>query len=136
LTLAAGILVPTDGVITVLGDPIRRPGPHPKLAFLSQDRPLYRKFTVEEMLHFGRAMNIHFDDHHARRLITESDIPLTARTGTLSGGQRTRVAPALALGRRPVVLLLDEPLAALDPLARTQVMQTLMAEAVDTELPS
>src|SRR6476620_6490101 len=58
MALATGILAPTDGVIKVLGDPIRRPGPHPKLAFLSQDRPLYRRFTVEEMLHFGRAMNV------------------------------------------------------------------------------
>ena len=132
MALAAGILAPTTGVIKVLGDPIRHRGPHPKLAFLSQDRPLYRRFTVDEMLHFGRAMNDQFDDHYARRLITESDIPLTARTGTLSGGQRTRVALALALGRRPAVLLLDEPLAALDPLARVQVMQTLMAEVVDT----
>jgi ABC-2 type transport system ATP-binding protein len=132
MALATGILAPTTGVVKVSGDSIRHRGPHPKLAFLSQDRPLYKRFTVEEMLHFGRSMNDHFDDHYARRLITESDIPLTARTGALSGGQRTRLALALTLGRRPAVLLLDEPLAALDPLARTQVMQTLMAEVVDS----
>jgi hypothetical protein len=55
---------------------------------------LYRKFTVEEMLHFGRAMNDHFDDHYARRLITESDIPLTARTGSLSRWWATKTAVA------------------------------------------
>jgi ABC-2 type transport system ATP-binding protein len=132
MAMATGILAPTTGVVKVLGSPTRPRGPHPKLAFLSQDRPLYRRFTVEEMLHFGRAMNRDFDDHYARRIITESGTPLTARAGTLSGGQRTQLALALALGRRPAVLLLDEPLAALDPLARVQVMQTLMAEVVDT----
>ena len=101
MALATGILAPTTGVIKVLGDSIRHRGPHPKLAFLSQDRPLYKRFTVDEMLHFGRSMNDHFDDHYARRLITESDIPLTARTGTLSGGQRTEARAGARPGPSP-----------------------------------
>lgn len=132
MALAAGIATPTTGSIAVLGSVARGRGPHPKLAFLSQDQPLYRRFTVDEMLHFGRAMNGHWDERYARRLIQDCGIPFNARISTLSGGQRTRVALALALGRRPAVLLLDEPLASLDPLARLEVMQTLLAETADT----
>ncbi|MET0865993.1 MAG: ABC transporter ATP-binding protein [Nakamurella sp.] len=132
MALAAGILAPTTGSIAVLGEAAHRRGPHPKLAFLSQDQPLYRRFTVEEMLHFGRSMNGYWDDLYARRLIQDCGIPFNARISTLSGGQHTRVALALALGRRPAALLLDEPLASLDPLARLEVMQTLLAEVVDT----
>lgn len=132
MSLATGILRPTTGSVSVLGEPVGFRGPHRKLAFVSQDHPLYRRFTVEEMLHFGAAMNDSWDGGYARRLIDGCDVPLTARVGTLSGGQRTRVALTLALSRRPAVVLLDEPLASLDPLARTEVMQTLMAEVVDT----
>jgi len=132
LTLAAGIATATTGSIAVLGDVTGGRGPHSRLAFLSQDQPLYRRFTVEEMLHFGRAMNGRWDESYARRLIQDCAIPFAARIGTLSGGQRTRVALALALGRRPAALLLDEPLASLDPLARLEVMQALLAEVVDT----
>ena len=132
MALAAGIATPTTGSIAVLGSVAGGRGPHPKLAFLSQDQPLYRRFTVDEILHFGRAMNGQWDDRYARRLIQDCGIPLNARISTLSGGQRTRVALALALGRRPAALLLDEPLASLDPLARLEVMQTLLAETADT----
>jgi len=132
MALAAGIATPTTGSIAVLGSVARGRGPHPKLAFLSQDQPLYRRFIVDEMLHFGRAMNGHWDERYARRLIQDCGIPFNARISTLSGGQRTRVALALALGRRPAALLLDEPLASLDPLARLEVMQTLLAETADT----
>lgn len=132
MSLAAGLMRPTSGRVEVLGNVIAAHGPHPRLAFLSQDHPLYRRFTVEEMLHFGRAMNAHWDDLYARRLVRECDIPMTARTESLSAGQRARVALALALGRRPAVLLLDEPLAALDPLARTQVLRTLLGEVAST----
>lgn len=69
MALATGILAPTTGVIKVLGSPITHRGPHPKLAFLSQDKPLYRRFTVDEMLHFGRATNGNWDDHDARRTL-------------------------------------------------------------------
>ena len=132
MSLAGGILRPTTGSISVLGDPVAVRGPHPKLAFVSQNQPLYRRFTVEEMLHFGAAMNDKWDSGYARRLIDGCNVPLTAKVQTLSGGQRTRVALALALSRRPAVVLLDEPLASLDPLARTEVMQTLLAEVADT----
>jgi len=134
MSLATGIVRPTTGSVNVLGERVGFRGPHPRLALVSQDQPLYRRFTVEEMLHFGAAMNGSWDSGYARRLTNGCDVPLTARVQTLSGGQRTRVALALALSRRPAVVLLDEPLASLDPLARTEVLQTLMAEVVDTDI--
>jgi ABC-2 type transport system ATP-binding protein len=120
--LAAGVLTPTSGQVRV----------HQRLALLAQDKPLYRRFTVAEMLRAGASMNPDWDSAYATRLVEEADVPQQARIGTLSGGQRTRVALAMALGRRPELVMLDEPLSDLDPLARKEVMQTLMAEVADT----
>ncbi|MGH3621412.1 MAG: ATP-binding cassette domain-containing protein, partial [Sciscionella sp.] len=132
MALAAALLRPTTGTIHVLGEQPGRLGTHQKLGLLAQRKPLYRGFTVADMLHAGRALNPSWDDGYARRLVDEAGVPLTARVGTLSGGQRTRVALALAFGRRPELLMLDEPLADLDPLARTEVMQTVLAEVAET----
>lgn len=120
--LAAGVLTPTSGQVRV----------HQRLALLAQDKPLYRRFTVAEMLRAGASMNPDWDSAYATRLVEEADVPMRARIGTLSGGQRTRVALAMALGRRPGLVMLDEPLSDLDPLARKEVLQTLMAEVADT----
>jgi ABC-2 type transport system ATP-binding protein len=130
--LATGLIRPSSGTIRVLGETPGPGGAHPRLAFLSQDKPLFRRFTVAEMLRVGQAMNADWDSAYARRLVDEAGVTLDARISTLSGGQRTRVALALAMGRRPDLVLLDEPLADLDPLARREVMQTLMAEVAET----
>jgi ABC-2 type transport system ATP-binding protein len=122
LHLTNGLLTPTTGHVRA----------HQKLAFLGQDKPLYRRFTVAEMLRAGASMNPDWDNAYATKLVEEADVPMRARIGTLSGGQRTRVALAVALGRRPQLIMLDEPLSDLDPLARKEVMQTLLAEVADT----
>jgi len=122
MALATGLVNATEGTVRVLGKP----------GFLSQGKPLYQSFTVEEMLHAGRALNPDWDDAYARRLVEEANVPFDAKIRTLSGGQRTRVALAVTLGRRPEVVLLDEPLADLDPLARQEVMQALLAEVAET----
>lgn len=132
MALATALLAPTTGTIRVLGEQPGRRGTHRRLGFLAQSKPLYRTFTVAEMLRATRALNPGWDDGYARRLVEEAGVPLNARIDTLSGGQRTRVALALAFGTRPELIMLDEPLAELDPLARTEVMQTVLAEVAET----
>ena len=132
MALSTGLLRPTEGAVQVFGNVPGAGGTDPELAFLAQDKPLYRRFTVDEMLRAGRALNPRWDHAYAVRLVQDAGVNPNARVGTLSGGQRTRVALALALGRRPQLLMLDEPLADLDPLAREEVMQTVMAEVAET----
>jgi ABC-2 type transport system ATP-binding protein len=127
--LITGLLRPTTGEITVFGDRPTGKGLHPAVSYLAQQKPLYQNFTVTETLKLGARTNPTWDQRYAEYLVKQAAVPLDATVGTLSGGQRTRVALALALGKRPGLLLLDEPLADLDPLARETVLRTLITEA-------
>ncbi|MFJ7293167.1 ABC transporter ATP-binding protein [Streptomyces collinus] len=130
LALAAGLLRPTDGSITVLGG--APAASRERLAYVAQNKPLHPQLTVNGTLRLGRDLNPRrWDAGVAERIVAEGDLDPGARIRSLSGGQRTRVALALALGKRPELLLLDEPMADLDPLARHQLMATLMADAAD-----
>ncbi|GHH28152.1 ABC transporter ATP-binding protein [Streptomyces lanatus] len=130
LSLAAGLQKPTDGTLTVLGH--APAAVRERLAYVAQDKPLHPQLTVDDTLRYGRELNPgRWDDRVAERIVDEGDLDRDARVRTLSGGQRTRVALALALGKRPELLLLDEPMADLDPLARHQLMATLMADAAE-----
>jgi len=127
LHLATGLLEPSAGSIEVLGrTPARDRELLPLVGFVAQDVPLYRTFTVRDMLEFGRHLNDRWDGAMASGRMDRLNIPLDQRVGHLSGGQRAQVALALALAKRPRVLLLDEPLASLDPLARREFLQGLM----------
>lgn len=132
MRIATGLLRPASGEIRVLGQAPGKRGTNRQLAFLAQDKPLYKGFTVEEMLRAGAELNPVWDDQYARRLVRDADVPLNAKIGTLSGGQRTRIALAIAMGRRPELVMLDEPLADLDPIARQDVMHALLAEVAET----
>jgi len=130
LSLAAGLLPPTDGTLSVLGQ--APAAVRARIAYVAQDKPLHLQLTIADTLRFGRELNPgRWDDRVAERIVAEGDLEPDARIRTLSGGQRTRVALALALGKRPELLLLDEPMADLDPLARHQLMATLMADAAE-----
>jgi len=134
MSLIAGISAATSGSLRVHGEPVSKGTPGPRVAILAQDKPLYRDFSVRDMLRFGRSTNQVWDQQRALSWLRRFDIPLDRRCGRLSGGQRAQVALAVALGSRPAVLLLDEPLANLDPVARTDVTGELMAEAAEADL--
>lgn len=127
LHLTAGLLRPTTGEVTVFG---RSPQKQlllllDRVGFVAQDTPLYGGFTVAEMLEFGRRLNGRWDHGAVEERVRRHKIPFEQRIGQLSGGQRSQVALALALGKRPELLLLDEPVARLDPLARREFLQGL-----------
>jgi ABC-2 type transport system ATP-binding protein len=133
LRLVVGLLEPTAGAVRTFGAPAGKTADTlAKVAFLAQDKPLYDTFTVEDMLRFGRHLNPSWDDEFARARLAELDIPLRRRTGKLSGGQQAQVALTVALAKRPKLLVLDEPLANLDPLARHDVMRGLMSAVADS----
>ncbi|MET9416496.1 ABC transporter ATP-binding protein [Streptomyces klenkii] len=129
--LATGLLRPTSGELRVFGAEPGTPAARDRTAFLAQDKPLYPRFTVDDTLRFGRELNSDWDQAAAERIVRAGGISLDARVGALSQGQATRVALALAFGKRPDLLLLDEPLADLDPLVRIEAMGLVMAEVAD-----
>ena len=132
LSLATGLAAPSVGAVTVLGG--RPPGSPVALdgiAFVAQDTPLYKNLSVGDMLHLTRNLNRRFDQASARARLAELGIPLKRKAGRLSGGQQAQLALTLALARRPRLLVLDEPMAMLDPLARHDFMATVLTAAAD-----
>ncbi|CAM5569933.1 ABC transporter ATP-binding protein [Streptomyces atroolivaceus] len=129
--LATNMIRPTTGALRVFGAAPGSAEAVLRTAFLTQEKPLFRRFTVAETLRLGREFNPRWDQGVAEGIVRAGQVPLEARVGTLSGGQRTRVAFALAFGKRPDLLILDEPMADLDPLVRRELMATLTEEAAE-----
>jgi ABC-2 type transport system ATP-binding protein len=126
LQLATGLTVPTSGTITVAdGLPAGSRDALDRIAFVAQDAPLYRNLPVADMLHLARNLNRRWDQRRAESRLADLGIGLKKKTGALSGGQKAQLALTIALARRPELLVLDEPLAALDPLARHDFMQSV-----------
>ena len=123
LNIASGLLIPTAGSVQVGGQ-----SPAAGLArigYVAQDAPLWPRLRVADVLEIGRCMNPSFDRQLAKERLATLDIPSGARIHTLSGGQRAQVALTLVLAKRPELLLLDEPLANLDPLARREFLNSM-----------
>jgi ABC-2 type transport system ATP-binding protein len=130
LRLIAGLARPSSGAVQVFGQPPADTQEFLRdVGFLAQDIPLYKHWSTEDHLALGAHMNPRWDDGLTRDRLCSLGIPFEQKVGTLSGGQRAQVALAMSLGKRPRLLLLDEPVAALDPLARRDFLGVL-AEAV------
>jgi ABC-2 type transport system ATP-binding protein len=133
LQLAVGLRTPTSGAIRVLDL-----SPHretvallARVGYVGQDRPLYAELTVAETLELGRRLNTSWDGDFARGRLARFRIPLDRKIRTLSTGQQAQVALTLALGKRPELLLLDEPVANLDPVARLELLEELMGAVAE-----
>ncbi|HEX3191228.1 MAG TPA: ABC transporter ATP-binding protein [Streptosporangiaceae bacterium] len=132
LNLAVGLAAPSAGDVTVLGGlPAGSPEALDGIAFVAQDTPVYRNLSAADMVHLTRSLNRRFDQSYARARLNELGIPLKRKAGRLSGGQQAQLALTLALARRPRLLVLDEPVAMLDPVARHDFMATVLAAMVD-----
>jgi ABC-2 type transport system ATP-binding protein len=130
LNLAVGLAAPSAGDITVLGGrPAGSPAALDGIAFVAQDTPVYKTLSVADMIYLTRSLNRRFDQPYARARLDELGIPLKRKAGKLSGGQQAQLALTLALARRPRLLVLDEPVAMLDPVARHDFMATVLAAA-------
>jgi ABC-2 type transport system ATP-binding protein len=132
LNLAVGLAAPSAGTVTVLGGRAAgSPAALDGIAFVAQDTPLYKNLPVADMVHLTRNLNRRFDQRYAETRLSELGIPLKRKAGKLSGGQQAQLALTLALARRPRLLVLDEPVAMLDPVARHDFMATVLTATVD-----
>jgi ABC-2 type transport system ATP-binding protein len=134
LQLAVGLVRPSAGSVRVLGRSPRADASDvlPRVGFVAQDHPLHRGFTVAETLKLGRKLNPSWDETVARERVERLRLPLRQKIAKLSGGQQAQVALTLALAKRPELLLLDEPVASLDPLARREFLQSVMEAVAET----
>ena len=129
LNIAAGLLDPSSGAVEVAGGPPSRQ--LDRIGYVAQDAPLWPRLRVADVLEIGACTNPRFDAQLAGHRVRSFSIPLDARIHTLSGGQRAQVALTLVLAKRPDLLLLDEPLANLDPLARRDFLTSMFNTCAD-----
>ena len=135
LHLATGLLRPTAGTVEVLcAPPAASPAQLARVGFVAQDTPTYAHLTVADHLRLGAHLNPGWDAATARDRIERLGLDPGQRAGKLSGGQRAQLALTLAVAKRPDLLILDEPVASLDPLARREFLRGLMETVVDQEL--
>ena len=135
LNLAVGLLAPTAGTIEVLGTPpAAGPAELARVGYLAQDAPVYAGLSVADHLRLGARLNPGWDAELARDRVERLDLDPHQKAGTLSGGQRAQLALTLAVAKRPELLILDEPVASLDPLARREFLADLMEATAEQEL--
>src|SRR6202042_1710134 len=135
LNLATGMLEPSTGTIEVLGGrPASSPAQLARVGYVAQDTPTYAGLSVADHLRFGAHMNPGWDAALARHRIEQLGLDPAQKAGKMSGGQRAQLALTLAIAKRPELLILDEPIASLDPLARREFLQTLMEATAEQEL--
>jgi ABC-2 type transport system ATP-binding protein len=127
LNIAVGLVTPTCGHIDVLGTPpAHGPSELARIGFMAQDTPTYSALTVADHLRMGAHLNPGWDRELAENRVAQVGLDPAQRAGKLSGGQRAQLALTVAVAKRPELLILDEPVASLDPLARREFLQSLM----------
>jgi ABC-2 type transport system ATP-binding protein len=132
LQIAVGMLPPTSGTIEVLGgQPASGAAQLARVGFVAQDTPTYAGLSIADHLHFGAHTNPGWDQSLADERIGKLRLDPSQKAGKLSGGQRAQLALTLAIAKRPDLLILDEPVSSLDPLARREFLQSLMAFIAD-----
>jgi len=135
LQLAAGLIRPTSGEVNVLGSaPYQDPSWLAQVGFLAQEVPLYRRLTGDQLLGMGAHLNPSWKEAVARDRLESLGIALDKNVSQLSGGERAQIGLAITLGKQPRILLLDEPVASLDPLARRDFLSSLTEAQFETEL--
>jgi len=136
LQMIIGLLQPTEGQVSVFGQTSHADAAATlaRVSFVAQDHPLYRDFSVADMFHLGRAMNPSWDQELAQERMDRLGIPLKRKVKHLSGGQQAQISLTMALAKRAPLLVLDEPVSSLDPVARLEFMRDVMATAADTGL--
>ena len=136
MEMIVGLLEPTDGQVSVFGETSRAGAAQTlaRVGYVAQDHPLYRDFTVADMFRLGQAMNPSWDQKLAAARIEALGIPLTRKIKKLSGGQQAQVSLTMALAKRAPLLVLDEPVSSLDPVARLEFMRDVMASAAEANL--
>jgi ABC-2 type transport system ATP-binding protein len=134
MKIACGVLAPTAGRIEVLGEqPAAGPAQLARVGYVAQDTPTYPNLSVADHLTFGARMNPSWDGKLARARIEELGLPLKQKAGKLSGGQRAQLALTVAVAKRPDLLILDEPVASLDPLVRRNFLRHLMESVAEND---
>ncbi|GAA3734656.1 ABC transporter ATP-binding protein [Plantactinospora mayteni] len=135
LNLASGMIAPTTGTIEVLGSrPAANPAQLARVGFVAQDTPVYPGLSVGDHLRLGARLNPGWDDGLAQQRVSQVGLDPTQKAGRLSGGQRAQLALTLAAAKRPQLMIFDEPVAALDPLARRAFLQSLMEFVAELEV--
>jgi ABC-2 type transport system ATP-binding protein len=136
LEMIIGLLEPTEGELSVFGETSHAPmaARLARVSYVAQDHPLYRDFSIADMFHLGRSMNPSWDQALAQARMDALDIPLKRKVKSLSGGQRAQISLTMALAKRAPLLVLDEPVSSLDPIARLEFMREVMATAAEVSL--
>jgi ABC-2 type transport system ATP-binding protein len=134
LKIACGMLAPTSGRIEVLGEqPAAGPAQLARVGYVAQDTPTYATLSIADHLKLGAKLNPRWDSKLAQARIDQLGLDSKQKAGKLSGGQRAQLALTVAVAKRPQLLLLDEPVASLDPLARRDFLRYLMESVVEND---